>query len=350
MEFTLRQVANLINGKVEGDANAKICSLGKIEQATPNDLTFLANINYENYIYTTQAVGVIVSEDFKPKKEINTNLIRVVDPYSAFTKVLEKYQNIVTHDKFGIEDPSFVSPSAIYGNDIYIGAFAYISNKCELGNNVKIYPNVFIGENCKIANNTILYSGVKIYPNTVIGENCTIHAGAVIGCDGFGFAPEKDGTYKAIPQIGNVVIKDNVSIGANTTIDRATMGSTIIEHGVKLDNLVQIAHNVEIGKNTVMAAQVGIAGSTKVGASCKLGGQSALGGHITVAEGTVLGGKAASINSISEPNKIWVGQPAQQKEQLINDIINIKRIPKIQKQLKELKEKILNLSNDLTQK
>jgi len=350
MKFTLKQVADFVGGNVEGDLEATVSSLGKIEEATTTDLTFLANTAYEEYIYTTKAIAVMVSQGFKPKKKITTNLIRVENPYFSFTQILEKYQQMTSMSKVGVESPSFISPSATLGKDTFIGAFVYIADQCKIAKDVKIYPNSYIGDNCEIGEGTIIHAGVKIYPNTSIGKHCVIHAGAVIGSDGFGFAPNQDGIYKAIPQIGKTIIEDHVSIGANTTIDRATMGATIIKEGAKLDNLIQIAHNVVIGKNTVMAAQVGIAGSTKIGDDCQFGGQSAVAGHLTVANKTTLGGKAATISPIIEPNQFLVGQPAQSKEAMTSDLINIKRIPKIQKQIKELKEKIVHLMNDPAKK
>jgi len=350
MEFTLKQVADFVGGSVEGDSDATISSLGKIEDARTTDLSFLANTAYEEHIYTTKAMAVMVAHSFKPKKKITTHLIRVENPYFSFTQLLEKYQQLTSESKVGIESPSFISPNVTLADDTYIGAFVYLSNGCKVGKGVKIYPNTFIGNHCEIGEGTIIHAGVKIYANTIIGKNCVIHAGAVIGSDGFGFVPDEEGVYKAIPQIGKTIIEDHVSIGANTTIDRATMGATLIKEGAKLDNLIQIAHNVVIGKNTVMAAQVGIAGSTKIGDDCLFGGQSAVAGHLTVVNNTTLGGKAATINSIIKPHQTLVGQPAQPKEAMTKDLINIKRIPKIQKQLKELKEKMLHLMNDPAKK
>ena len=247
MELTLEQVAGLINGKVEGNPNAKVNRLEKIEEASQGSIAFLANPKYINYIYSTGASGVIVSTDFQPDKELKTSLIRVNDPYGAFAKLLEAYEQLSAKVKTGVEQPSFQHASAKYGENAYLGAFSYLGEGVKLGENVKIYPNVYVGDGCEIGDNTILFAGVKVYANNKIGSDCKIHSGVVIGSDGFGFAPQEDGTYKSIPQTGNVIIADNVDIGANTTIDCATMGSTIIKSGVKLDNLVQVAHNVELG-------------------------------------------------------------------------------------------------------
>ncbi|MFN3316798.1 MAG: UDP-3-O-(3-hydroxymyristoyl)glucosamine N-acyltransferase, partial [Raineya sp.] len=300
MQFTILQIAQILGGEVEGDANALICNLGKIQEGKAGDIAFLANPKYENFIYTTQATAVIVSKDFQPKQSVSATLIRVDDAYTAFSKLLETYEKMISAAKKGIENPSFIHENAVLGEDLYVGAFAYIGEKAKIGSNSKIYPHTYIAENVVIGENTIIYAGAKIYKNCIVGNNCIIHAGAVIGSDGFGFAPQADGSFQTIPQIGNVVIEDDVSIGANTTIDRATMGSTIIKKGAKIDNLVQIAHNVVVGENTVIAAQAGIAGSTEIGSNCMLGGQAGLAGHIKIANKTIVGAQSGLGGNIEE--------------------------------------------------
>ena len=281
MKFTAAQIAGILEGEVEGNPEVEVSKLSKIEEGIPESLSFLSNPKYTQYIYTTKASAVIVDKNFKAENEINTTLIRVDDAYKSFSKLLE-YYNQVKMNKTGIEQPVFISESANYGKNIYIGAFAYISDNVKIGDNVKIYPNVYIGDNVIIANNVTLFSGAKIYSDTQIGDNCVIHSSAILGADGFGFSPNEKGEFIKVPQTGNVIIEDNVDIGAATSIDRATLGSTIIRKGVKLDNQIQIAHNVEIGKNTVIAAQTGIAGSTKIGENCMIGGQVGIAGHLSI--------------------------------------------------------------------
>lgn len=281
MKFTAAQIAVILEGEVEGNPEIEVSKLSKIEEGGPESLSFLANPKYTQFIYTTKASIVIVNKVFKAEKEINSTLIRVEDAYKSFSKLLE-YYNQVKMNKTGIESPVFISKSAIYGDNIYIGAFAYLGENIKIGNNTKIYPNVYIGDNVVIGDNVILYSGAKIYSDTLIGNNCIIHSSAILGADGFGFTPNEQGEFIKVPQTGNVIIEDNVDIGAATSIDRATLGSTIIRKGVKLDNHIQIAHNVEIGRNTVIAAQTGIAGSTKIGENCMIGGQVGIVGHITI--------------------------------------------------------------------
>jgi len=281
LKFTAAQIAVILEGEVEGNPEIEVSKLSKIEEGGPESLSFLANPKYTQFIYTTKASIVIVNKIFKAEKEINSTLIRVEDAYKSFSKLLE-YYNQVKMNKTGIESPVFISKSAIYGENIYIGAFAYLGENIKIGNNTKIYPNVYIGDNVVIGDNVILFSGAKIYSDTLIGDNCVIHSSAILGADGFGFAPNEQGEFIKVPQTGNVVIEDNVDVGAATSIDRATLGSTIIRKGVKLDNHIQIAHNVEIGKNTVIAAQTGIAGSTKIGENCMIGGQVGIVGHITI--------------------------------------------------------------------
>src|SRR6478736_6774968 len=283
MKFTAEQIAGILEGEIVGNPNVEVSRLSKIEEGTEGSLTFLSNPKYTNFIYTTKASITIVNDVFVPESPINTTLIKVNDAYKAFSKLVEFY-NQVKLNKSGIETPSFISESATYGENLYLGSFSYIGDNVVLGDNVKIYPGSFIGDNVNIGHNVTIFAGAKIYSETVIGNNCTIHSGAVIGADGFGYAPNEDGTYNKIPQIGNVIIEDNVDIGANSTIDRATLGFTIIKSGVKIDNQVQIAHNVEIGENTVIAAQTGIAGSTKIGKDCMIGGQVGIVGHLNIAD------------------------------------------------------------------
>ena len=265
MQFTASQIALLINGRIEGDPNASIGSFGKIEEAQPGQLSFLANPKYEDYIYQTGASIIIVNDSQVLEKPIDTTLIRVPDAYSAFATLLSKYQEMRTQQLNGIQEPSYISKTAVIGENVFIGAFSYIGDNAVIGNNVKIFPGVYVGNNARINDNSMLHPGVKVYHDCVLGRNVTVHAGTVIGSDGFGFAPQADGTFKKVPQIGNVVVQDHVEIGANATIDRATMGSTVVKSGAKLDNLIQIAHNVEVGNNTVIAAQAGVSGSTKLG-------------------------------------------------------------------------------------
>jgi len=343
MQFTVQQVAQILGGEIEGDAQALISNLGKIQEAKSGDIAFLANPKYENFIYTTQATAVIVSKDFQPKQHVSATLIRVTDAYSAFSKLLETYERMILADKKGKENPCFIHETATLGEETYIGAFAYIGEKAKIGDKVKIYPNVYIAENVSIGENTIIYAGVKIYKNCIIGSNCIIHAGTVIGSDGFGFAPQADGTYQTIPQIGNVIIEDNVSIGANTTIDRATMGSTIIKKGVKIDNLVQIAHNVVIGENTVIAAQAGIAGSTEVGSNCMLGGQVGLAGHIKIANKTMIGAQSGLGGNVEEEGLQLQGSPAFGVKDFYKTYAVFKKLPELYRQINDLERKLKNL-------
>jgi UDP-3-O-[3-hydroxymyristoyl] glucosamine N-acyltransferase len=329
MEFSIGQIATMLNGEVE--------------QANTGEISFLSNPKYENFIYNTQATAVIVAHDFEPKEALKTNLIKVSDPYSAFTLLLEEYDRIMSFSKTGIEEFSIAKQSSTIGRDVYRASFSYIGENCTIGNNVKIYPHVYIGDNCKIGDNTILYSGSKLYANSIVGNYCVLHAGAIIGSDGFGFAPQPDGSYKTIPQLGQVILGNYVSIGANTVVDRATMGATIIKDGVKLDNLVQIAHNVEIGEHTVMAAQVGIAGSTKIGKYCVFGGQVGIGGHINVADKTQLGAKSGIIKEIKKEGQAMLGAPAMPVKDFFKVYAIYKNLPEMLARIAELEEKTVNL-------
>ena len=340
MEFTVEQIAQMLNGEVIGDKSLKVNQLAKIEEGSTGSISFLANPKYEHFIYTTNASAVIVNQNFQAKKEHQTTLILVENAYTAFTTLLQEYQKYLAQNKKGIEQPSFITPSATVGSDVYIGAFVYIGEYSKIGNNSKIYPNVSIADSCIIGENCTIYSGAKIYHNTIIGNNCTIHSNAVIGADGFGFAPQADGTFATIPQLGNVILEDNVSIGANTTVDRATIGSTILRNGVKIDNLVQIAHNVEIGKNTVIAALTGISGSTKVGDNCMIGGQVGMAGHITVADKTIVTAQSGITKTVKQSGRIMAGSPAQDSHNNLKSQVLYKNLPKIEERIKAIEDKL----------
>lgn len=340
MEFTAEQIAGLLNGDVEGNPEAMVNTLSKIEEGALNSLSFLANLAYEEHLYTTDATVVIVNKDLSLKKAIKPSctLVRVEDAYQSFTKLLEVY-NQFRNNKTGIEKQSFISESATIGDEIYLGAFAYISDNAVIGDNVKIYPQTFIGENVKIGDNTIIYAGVKIYHDCVIGDNCILHAGAVIGSDGFGFAPNKEGGFDKIPQIGNVIIEDDVEIGPNNCIDRATMGSTIIKKGVKTDNLVHIAHNVVVGENTVLAGQTGISGSSKIGKNCMTGGQVGITGHITIGDNVKIAGQSGVSKNIKD-DQVLQGSPAFSYKDYMRSYAVFKNLPNILTRIKELENLI----------
>jgi UDP-3-O-[3-hydroxymyristoyl] glucosamine N-acyltransferase len=346
MEFTIQQIAAMLGGEIKGDGNAKINMLAKIQDAKPGQIAFLSNPKYENYIYTTQASAVIVGKDFVPKKEIASALIIVDNPYSSFTVLLEEYHKMMSFQKSGIEEPSFVGNKSTVGKNIYRGAFSYIGNNVKIGDNVKIYPHAYVGDDVEIGNNTILHSGTKLYSGTKVGSNCVIHSGTVIGSDGFGFAPQADGTYKTIPQLGNVIIEDNVTIGGNTVIDCATLfgDATIIRQGVKLDNLIQIAHNVEVGKNTVIAAQTGISGSTKIGDNNVIGGQVGVAGHLVIANNTGIGAQAGILKSIKEEGQKIIGSPAFDVSEYFKSYAVFKSLPDLNQRLRELAKKVSDQS------
>ena len=343
MKFTAEQIAGILEGEVVGNPNAEVSQLSKIEEGYEGSLTFLANPKYLNYIYTTKASVTIVNDTFVPEHELTTTLIKVEDAYASFSKLLEFY-NQVKLNKTGIEQPSFISESAKYGENLYFGSFSYLGQNVALGNNVKIYPNCFLGDNVVLGDNVTIFAGAKIYSETVIGNNCTIHSGAIIGADGFGFAPNPDGTYTKIPQIGNVVIEDNVDIGSCTTIDRATMGSTIIRKGVKLDNQIQIAHNVEIGENTVIAAQTGVAGSTKIGKNGMIGGQVGIAGHLTIGNNVRIQAQSGVGRNIKD-DEILQGSPTFGYNDFSKSYVHFKNLPKIVAEIEELKKEILNQKN-----
>ncbi len=342
MEFTVNQIAGILSGHVRGNGDDKVTMLGKIQDAKRGQVSFLSNPKYEQYIYITQATAVIVGKDFTPKKEISTTLIVVDDPYSSFTRLLEEYHKLVTFQKSGVEQPCYIGTDSVIGNNHYRGAFSYIGNNTRIGDNVKLYPHVYIGDNVVIGDNTILYSGVKIYADTRIGSNCVIHSGCVIGSDGFGFAPQEDGTYKTIPQMGNVIVEDNVAIGANTVIDCATLfgDATTIRKGVKLDNLIQIAHNVEIGQNTVIAAQAGISGSTKIGESCMLAGQVGIAGHLVIAANTHIGAQSGISKAIKESGQRLMGSPAIDIKGYFRSYAVFKNLPDLNHKLHALEASV----------
>ena len=342
MEFSAKQIAQIIDGIVEGDENILVSHLSKIEEGTIGTLSFLANPAYTNYIYSTNASIVIVNKSFVLENPVKSSctLIRVENAYESFAKLLELYNQINT-EKEGVEQPSFVSSNAKIGENCYVGAFAYIGQNVSIGNHVKIYPHVYIGDNCKIGNNTTLFSGVKIYHDCLIGNNCTIHASTVVGSDGFGFAPNNEGhVFTKVPQIGNVIIEDDVEIGSNSSIDRATLGSTILRKGVKLDNLVQIAHNVEIGENTVIAGLSGIAGSTKVGKNCMIGAQVGVAGHLRIANGVKIAGQSGIGSSIDKEGEILQGSPAFNIGEFKRSYVLFRGLPKLSDKVSDLTKKI----------
>jgi UDP-3-O-[3-hydroxymyristoyl] glucosamine N-acyltransferase len=344
VSFTAQQIALLIQGKIEGEATAVVKQFGKIESAMPGEISFLANPKYEDFLYTTKASVIIVNESLVLKKKITATLIRVPDAYAAFATLLTKYQEMKNENLVGIQSPSFIASTAKLGEQNFVAAFAYIGENVKTGNNVKIFPNVVIGENVSIGNNVTIHAGVIIYSDCVLGNTITIHAGSIIGSDGFGFAPNADGSYQKIPQLGNVIIEDDVEIGSNTTIDRATIGSTIIKKGVKIDNLIQIAHNVEIGENTVIAAQVGISGSTKIGKGVMMGGQSGTIGHIVIADGIKIAARTGITKDFKEAGITLSGYPAREQSAFLRAQVAQKNLPALEKRVKELEIMVQQLS------
>jgi len=336
MKFTAEQIAGILEGVVEGNPQVEVSKLSKIEEGEEGALTFLANPKYTHYIYSTKASIAIVNNTFKPEQDLSCTLIKVEDAYKAFSKLLE-YYNQVKLNKSGIEQPSYISENVKKGDNIYIGAFTYIGNNVTLGNNVKIFPSSYIGDNVTIGDDTVVFSGAKIYSESVIGKNCVINSGAIIGADGFGFAPDENGEYSKVPQIGNVILEDFVDIGAATTIDRATLGSTIIRRGVKLDNQIQIAHNVEIGKNTVIAAQTGVAGSTKIGENCQIGGQVGIVGHITIGNNVKIQAQSGIGRNVKD-NEVLQGSPALSYGDFNKSYVYFKNLPKIVKTVNDLEK------------
>ncbi|HUI32988.1 MAG: UDP-3-O-(3-hydroxymyristoyl)glucosamine N-acyltransferase [Dysgonamonadaceae bacterium] len=343
MEFSAKQIADFLKGEIVGNPDVIVNNFAKIEEGTPKTLTFLSNPKYTPYIYKTKSDIVLVNNSFRPEKKIGATLIRVPDAYEAFAQLLELVEKTKAQ-KRGVETMSYIASSAKIGENIYLGAFAYISEKSIVGDNCKIYPHVFIDENVIIGNKVTLFSGVKIYAGCKIGDNVIIHSNAVIGSDGFGFAPQEDGSYHKIPQLGNVVIEKDVEIGANTTIDRAVMGSTIIHEGVKLDNLIQIAHNVEIGKHTVMASQTGISGSTKIGEKCVFGGQVGLAGHLKIGDNVKLGAQSGIMSNIKDGAEI-IGSPAIPIKNFYKSSVIFRKLPELDKQISQLEKELERLKN-----
>jgi UDP-3-O-[3-hydroxymyristoyl] glucosamine N-acyltransferase len=342
MQLTAHQIGILLEGTVEGNPGVTVNQLSKIEEASEGSLSFLANSKYEQFVYHSGASVIIVNDDFLPAHPIKATLIKVKNAYSAFSVLLEKYDELIKLKKSGVETPSFIHPTAKIGKDVFVGALAYIGPNVIVGDGSKIYPNTYLADNVVIGKNVTLYSGVKVYFNCNIGNDVIIHSGAIIGGDGFGFVKGPEGSYKKVSQIGNVVIEDNVEIGANTTIDRATMGSTIIRKGVKLDNLIQIAHNVEIGENTVIAAQTGISGSTKIGENCIIGGQVGIVGHISIANGSNIGAKSGVNNTIKEENQSWNGVPLTSLRESLKVQVVTRRLPDLEKRIVDLENIIKN--------
>lgn len=338
MKFTAEQIAGILEGDIVGNPNVEVSKLAKIEEGKVGTLTFLANPKYTPYIYDTKASITIVNKDFEPDAEISTTLIKVNDAYKSFSKLLE-YYNQVKMNKSGIENPVFISETASYGDGIYIGAFSYLGENVKIGDNVKIYPNSYIGDNVSLGNNVVVFSGAKIYSDCVIGNDCVINSGAIIGADGFGFTPNEKGEYAKVPQTGNVILEDNVDIGAGTTIDRATLGSTIIRKGVKLDNQIQIAHNVEIGKNTVIAAQTGIAGSTKIGENCQIGGQVGIVGHIVIGNNVRIQAQSGIGRNVKD-NEVLQGSPALNYGDYNKSYVHFKNLPKLVRTINDIEKKI----------
>ena len=336
MKFKAQQIADILEGDVIGNPEEEISKLSKIEEGEKGSLTFLSNPKYNSYLYTTNASVAIVNRSLVLEKEVKTTLIKVDDAYKSFSKLLEFY-NEVKNNKLGREQPNFISISSEIGENEYIGAFAFIGEDVKIGNNVKIYPNTYIGDNTIIGDNTVIFSGVKIYSDTKIGENCKVHSGTVIGADGFGFAPDEKGVFKAIPQIGNVSIEDNVDIGACCTIDRATLGATIIRKGVKLDNQIQIAHNVEIGENTVIASQTGVAGSTKIGQNCMIGGQVGIAGHLKIGDNVKILGQSGVTKSLRDKQMVH-GTPAINARDFNKSYVYFKNLPKVVSKINQLEK------------
>lgn len=338
MKFTAEQIAGILEGDVVGNPQAEVSKLSKIEEGEEGALTFLANPKYTPYIYSTKATIAIVNRDFEPEQEVLVTLIKVDDAYKSFSKLLE-YYNQVKNNKEGIEQPNYVSETATYGENVYLGAFSYLGENVKLGDNVKIYPHTYIGDNVTIGDNTTIFSGAKLYSETQVGKHCIINSGTIIGADGFGFAPDKNGAFQKVPQTGNVIIEDYVDIGSATTIDRATLGATIIRKGVKLDNQIQIAHNVEIGKNTVIAAQTGIAGSTKMGENCLIGGQVGIAGHLTIGNNVRVQAQTGIGHRVKDGEKLY-GSPAIDYGNYVKSYVHFKNLPAIVKTINELEKKV----------
>lgn len=345
MQFSAAQIAQMIGGKTEGNAEKSVSSFGRIEEAVSGQLSFLANPKYEEFLYSTGADIIIINDTQQLKEPVKATLIRVPDAYSAFALLLDQYRKMQAQQLTGIQQPSYLHESVKKGENIFIGAFAYLGENAVIGNHVKIHPNAYIGNNVTIGDNTVLHPGVKIYHECIIGKNVVIHAGSIIGGDGFGFAPQADGTFKKVPQIGNVIIEDNVEIGSNTTIDRATIGSTIIRTGAKLDNLLQIAHNVEVGSNSIIAAQSGVSGSTKIGRNVMIGGQVGIIGHLQIADGTKINAQSGVSKSIKIPNTAVTGSPAYDYSASLRSQALVRKLPVLEKRIKELEDIIQSMKD-----
>lgn len=339
MQFTATQISELVSGRIEGDGNILVSKVEKIEEATSEGLTFLANPKYEPFLYSTLAAIVIINEDFVLEKPVKAVLIRVKDAYSALSLLLERYKQL-QEERVGIEEPVFIHATAEIGKDVYIGAFTYIGAGSKIEDGCKIYPQTYLGDQVRVGAGSTLFPGVKVYRDCEIGERVIIHSGSVIGSDGFGFAPQQNGSYQKVSQIGNVIIEDDVEIGANTTIDRATMGHTMIRKGVKIDNLIQLAHNVEVGENTVIAAQTGVSGSAKIGSNVVLGGQVGVVGHIQIADGSQVQAQSGVNRSITEPNKKWGGSPAFAYQSQLRAQVVAQRLPELERRIYELERLI----------
>ena len=344
MEFTAAMIARILNGTVEGDPETKLNTVSRIEEGGPGALSFLSNPKYEPYLYTTGSSAVLVKSDFKPSKEVSATLIRVDDPYQALARLLAFYEQARPAKK-GIHPSAVIDEKAAVGRDVFIGACAVISENAVIGDGCSLHPQVYVGENVKIGKNCTLHPGVKVYRDCVIGNDCILHAGAVVGADGFGFAPVTDSNFMKIPQIGNVILEDNVEIGSNTCIDRATMGSTLIRKGVKLDNLIQVGHNAEIGENTVIAAQSGLAGSTRVGRNCMFGGQVGLAGHLSIADGVRIGAQSGIMSTVTEKNAVLLGYPTTDSRQFLRSVAYSRRIPEISSRVDALAKTVESLKN-----
>lgn len=344
MSFSVEQIANMISGAVEGNANAVINGVAKIETAGEGDLAFLANTKYTHFLYSSNATAVIVSNGIELHASVKPALIRVPDPYSSFAKMLALFEDKV--EKHGVSSLAFIGKDVVMGDDVYIAPMAFVGDNVTIGNRVKIYPHACIGDNCTIDDDTVVYSNVSIYNKVRVGKRCVLHSGSVIGADGFGFARQADGSYNKIPQTGIVILMDDVEIGANTTVDRATMGATVINKGVKLDNQVMIAHNVEIGENTVMAAQSGVSGSTKIGKNCTFGGQSGMAGHITIADGVTIGAQSGVLQSVKDEGQVFLGSPVMPVRDCMKVYVHTRNLDKIVGRINELEKKISELERN----
>jgi len=342
MKFKAQDIAEMLQGVVDGDAQVEVSGVSKIEEGKPGTLAFLSNPKYEHYIYDTNASIVLVNKSFEPSRSVKPTMIRVDDSYQAVATLLQMYDEMKPKPK-GIEEPSFISKSAIIGDEPYIGAFAYIGSNVTIGNNVRIYPHVYIGDNVAVGDGSVVYAGVKIYEGCKLGKDCVVHASTVIGADGFGFAPSSHNDYKKVPQIGNVILEDNVEVGANACIDRATMGSTIIRKGVKLDNLIQVAHNVEVGENTVIAAQSGVSGSVKIGKNCMFGGQVGIAGHLQIADEVKAAAQTGIPSSIKKEGAIFQGSPAMEIGKFQKAYVMYRKLPELSKKISELEKEIIEL-------